>query len=188
MTDKELLEKIKANDDAWIRYFYDNWKGGFVSWLGKQLNIDNDNAGEIFQITMVTFYENMISGKVESFSSSLKTYFFAIGKNKAFDFLKAKKKRAGLSIDQYIIYNGLVDDNDSHEKHEASLQLIHELLNELGEPCYPLLQLFYFQKLSWGLIAEKLGYKNENSAKNMKYKCILKMKDIIKLKQIEIRF
>ena len=178
MSDKDILENIKNNDDRWIRFFYDDWKAGFLSWLGSKFGIDSNSAAEIFQSSMVTFYENIVSGKVVELKSSLKTYFFAIGKNKGFDFLKAKKKMSGLTMDQFTIYHGM-DSEDNYDELEASLQMVQNLLSEIGEPCYPLLKLFYFNKMNWESIAKALGYKNVNSAKNMKYKCVLKMRKIV---------
>ncbi len=53
---------------------------------------------------------------------------------------------------------------------------VRKAVYAMGEPCAPLLLLFYWDKLTWEDIALQLHYKDANSAKSQKYKCIQKLK------------
>lgn len=55
---------------------------------------------------------------------------------------------------------------------------IRQAVHNMGEPCAPLLLHFYWDQLSMDDIANKLSYKDSNSAKTQKYKCIQKLKSI----------
>lgn len=50
-------------------------------------------------------------------------------------------------------------------------------INQLKEPCYSILMMFYFKKMSFNAIARVMNYKTEKVVKNQKYRCIQQLKD-----------
>jgi RNA polymerase sigma factor (sigma-70 family) len=62
--------------------------------------------------------------------------------------------------------------------YEESLQLIETCLDRLGEPCKSLLELYYYHSMSMEEIAERMNYKNRFTSKNLKYKCINRLRRI----------
>ena len=50
---------------------------------------------------------------------------------------------------------------------------------KLGDPCHSIIKMRYFYKLSMDTIHEKLGYKNADTAKNAKYKCMERLRTIV---------
>ncbi len=67
-------------------------------------------------------------------------------------------------------------DNDLYEQ---SLQVIESCLNRLGEPCRSLLQLYYYHGLSMEEIAVKMQHKNRLTSKNLKYKCVNRLRKLV---------
>ena len=68
---------------------------------------------------------------------------------------------------------------ESDDLNEISLErkeLLNRILDDLGEPCKEILKLFYFNNLSADEIAEIMDYKNGNTVKNLKYKCLQRIK------------
>ena len=65
------------------------------------------------------------------------------------------------------------------------LQLVSKGLEKLGEPCKTLLELYYFHDMSMDQIAENLDYKNRATAKNLKYKCLNRLRNIFKKEMIK---
>ncbi len=53
---------------------------------------------------------------------------------------------------------------------------VRKMVNQMGQPCAPLLLKFYWDNLSWEKIAQELNYANANSAKTQKNKCMNKLK------------
>jgi DNA-directed RNA polymerase specialized sigma24 family protein len=62
---------------------------------------------------------------------------------------------------------------------ENNLNLISRCFDQLGDPCHTLLDLFYYQKKSMEEITVELNYKNTDSAKNQKYKCIERLRKLV---------
>ena len=109
-------------------------------------------------------------------SSSIKTYLFAIGKHKILEEKKASVKFIPKIDDQIpdIPEVGKWED----EMYEESLQLVESCLEKLGEPCRSLLELYYYHSMSMEEIADRMNYKNRFTSKNLKYKCINRLRRI----------
>lgn len=63
------------------------------------------------------------------------------------------------------------------EKEDEQLSITLTAFENLGQACKDLLTQFYFDKLSLRIIAESLKIE-EASAKNKKYRCIQKLKEL----------
>ena len=72
-----------------------------------------------------------------------------------------------------IFYN-----DDLNSENENRLDLVEKCLEELGDPCRALLISYYYEKKSMLEIAELLGYKNTDTTKNQKYKCLKRLKKL----------
>lgn len=107
--------------------------------------------------------------------AGIKTYLYSIGKNKLLaDTRKNSKISYQEEIDEDELFEALEEDNTEKE---VRINKIKKLISELGEPCSEILRLFYFNNLSNDEIAEVMKYKNGNTVKNLKYKCIQRIKN-----------
>lgn len=179
-----LIEKIKLGDRSDLGVVYKAYREEFIYWLTKNYQCDMDEAKDLYQYAILVFYKNTVDGKLDTLSSSIKTYLFAIGKNQV---LKKAKQNSRFS---YHIIDNVMDQTDDarHDKlvYEANLTYVHEAMQELSDPCKKLIQLTYFHKLSMDEITKQLGYKNSNTTKNLKYKCVQRLKKIISKKTVSI--
>lgn len=147
-----------------------------VALLQKNYNCSRDEALDIFQTSVIILYDNVISGKLTQLSVDIKSYLMGIAKNKALELIRAKSKNSGL--DPYsILANHIVTEQD-HSIEEIQLIYAAESLEKLGDPCKSLLQYFYYQKMNMEEIALRMGYKNTDTAKNQKYKCLKRLQVI----------
>ena len=66
--------------------------------------------------------------------------------------------------------------------------IIKEVVDNMGEPCEPLLMSFYWEKKSWAIIAEELEYSGADSAKTQKSKCMGRLKALVtnRMKEVEL--
>ena len=171
-----VIEQIKEGDKSQLESIYKAYKIEFVAWITRNYSCSEEEAKDVYQFAILTFYDNISNGKLIELRSSVKTYLFAIGKNKILE----QKKSAARYIDKDE--NEIVDvpemDNWDSDLRESSLNLVEHCLEKLGEPCKSMLQLYYYHGMSMDEIAEKMNYKNRSTTKNLKYKCINRLRKI----------
>ncbi len=177
----KLLQKLKNNDEGAYLKLYKIYKPSFISWIRERFNINEDEAVEIFQSTILSFFENIRRSKIDDLKSSLKTYIYAIGKNKAYESLRNQKRYQSLDLvidEEEDMEHIATIDFDSSTVNENRLETMKESLKELGSPCDQIITLFYFNRLSLEDIKSKFGYKSEGSIKSQKFKCMERLRKI----------
>lgn len=176
--DQNLIDKIKAGDTKELGIIYVKFREEFISWLIKTYKCKRDDAEEHYQFVILTIYENIIDGRLVKLTSSIKTYLFSIGKYRLLETSK-KSNRIAYKIDEeHFEYENSVEKD--FEQEEKLIKLAESLLVELGDPCKTLLRMFYYQKKSMEFITQKLGYKNSTTAKNSKYKCLQRLRQLFR--------
>ncbi len=176
--EEDIISKIKRGDRAILNVIYEQYRAPFLQWAKTNYSLDEDHAIEVFQMSVVILFENATSGKLDSLNSSLKTYLFAIGKNKARE--EHRKKIRYQELHDYDLKE-IEEDSLSDEK-ESQLKLIVKEMKTLGQPCETILSLYYYEKKTMEDIAEQLNYKNAATAKNQKYKCLQRLKKMVQAK------
>lgn len=179
MSNSSLLDRIKNGDSSWIELAYKDYRQSFVGWIRKLLKVDDETAADLFQSALLTLYENVQGGQLKELTSSVQTYLFAIGKNKGYEYLAKKNRQQKLSVYEFSLVYTEGSSYEQEMAYEHSTNQLMRVVERLGEPCMPLLRLFYYERKSWEQISGLLGYKTINSAKNMKYKCMQKIKEIM---------
>ncbi|MBK6498767.1 MAG: hypothetical protein IPG00_11645 [Saprospiraceae bacterium] len=71
-----------------------------------------------------------------------------------------------------------VIDEEYQEIAQEDLLKANAALFKLGEPCKSLLELSYYQQMKLDDITLLLGYKNNDTTKNLKYKCMKRLQKI----------
>lgn len=177
MKDHDLLEKLKQGDKAALSRLYQEFRTEFVQWLISRYNSDMEDARDIYQFAILTLYKKAVDGKLDQIQSSIKTYLFGIGKNQALVRLKKGKRY------KYDIVELIDDQPEQHqekEQHEQQLNLVHESLQSLGEPCRSIIEWSYFHKMDLETLRERMGHKNTDTTKNVRYKCMERIRKLVK--------
>ena len=174
-----IVEQIRESGKEALSMLYQEHRKEFILWAIHKYQCDEDEAKDIYQATIVSFYENVVNGRLTELSSSYKTYLFGIGKNKIREMYRAKGKQSKLD-----------DGHDLPEEADDAidprlLELAMRSLDKIGEPCKSLLQEVYYHKSPMSRIVERLGYKNEDAAKSQKYKCLVRLRTIFKDLQLK---
>lgn len=185
--DNDLLEKIRQNGAQELEPLYVEFRNEFIGWMNKKYSVSHEDAKDIYQQTILTFYENIKSQRLTELSSKTKSYVFAIGGNKAKEHLR-KTNRLVNNTNTLSYIEGLTEEEDKDkEASEKLVGVMQESLESLGEPCKSLLKNFYYQKHSLDRITETMGYKNRDTAKNQKYKCLQRLRKIFKTEAINVQ-
>lgn len=180
----DWLARIRSNPDKTLSTIYDELKPEALSWIAKEFSLSTIDAEETFHLGIVLFYDNVMTGKLTELTSSIKTYIFAIIKNKVVQHNRIQSKTQ-LIEDNTFFLNQIFDEYE--ETNVEDLQKARIAMHQLGDPCKSLLELFYYQQMNMDEISTILGYKNTDTTKNQKYKCMKRLQNIffeLKSKQL----
>ncbi len=170
------INEIKINPDRALKIIYDDHRKNAINWIISEFKLCEDDSDEIFQASIVILYDNVITSKLTNLDSSLKTYLFAIIRNKVIQFNRVKNKSQELNsfdlIDDFI-------DEEYEDIEREKLKKAEKALIEIGDPCKSLLELFYYKQKKIEELTLIFGYKNNETTKNLKYKCLKRLQKII---------
>ena len=132
---------------------------------------DDDDARDVFQESLIVLYRNTLNPDFQ-LTCAVSTYLISIVKYKWKDELKRKNRIVQFEID----LPDTTEDLRFAQKQERRLQTVEKVLARLGDKCRELLTLFYYQKKSMDEISAELGYRNTDTVKTQKYKCLERAK------------
>ncbi len=176
------LEDLRNGSDAVLKKVYEENREKFLNYA-KRYNLSEEENIDVYQDAYVIFYNNVMSGKIDSFTSSISTYLFSIGKYLIFDIMRKNKKKVSGNFDL-----SRVGDEDelvsTMEIEPSGLTAEQELLQKhfatLGEKCQKLLKLFYYRGYTIQEIVIEGEYNSENVVKAAKSRCMKTLKERIK--------
>lgn len=171
---KVVLESIRNGDKTQLEALYKAHKLEFINWVSAKYGCSSEDAKDAFQFAIITLFENLRANRITQLNSSIKTYLFAVGKHKILEQQKSAIRFTHKINEEITEFEDIYQwDNDLYEQ---ALHVIEICLEKLGDPCKSLLQLYYYHGLSMEDIAEKMQYKNRLTSKNLKYKCINRLR------------
>ena len=139
-----------------------------------------DNAKDVFQDAFFACWKKLNTGQSSPKNKAeIEAYLFATAKNKWIDQIRVSGRKKTISIDEKAHQLAADESTPITEAHEKEKQLTITLaaFENLGQACKDLLTWFYFHKMSLKAIAESLDME-EASAKNKKYRCIQRLKEL----------
>ena len=176
---------IKDGDSEALVAIYKAYREDFLKWSWNTYKLSREDAKDIFQDSVIAFYNNIIEERITELTCDSRTYLFTIAKFKAINFIKRSSRNINLSMPQLINdYNSTEDMADKKDNDEHIRETLKEHLNLLSDKERRILEMYYFEDKSMKEIAAQLGYKNENVAKKMKFESFKKLAQLIKGKMM----
>lgn len=174
LKEAELLANLKDNrkEDRALEYVYRKYHSS-VCRVVLKLGAVQQDAEDIFQESVIILYENVRAGKFQE-KSSLGTYLTSIAK---YRWLKKLRKAQRLEQEIKETTDSFWDAEDFWIAREEQEGLVTSLLQNMGETCLKVLTNFYYKCLSMKAIANLMGFKNEQVARNKKSKCLKALRD-----------
>lgn len=166
-SDKEIIEELKkGNSNNVLQFLYSTAQPKIKSWILNN-NGNDDEAQDIFQDSVLSFYRYVLDGKFEA-GKSVEGFLFSIGKNMWINRAKQKNRFVPQTNEiELVEESNYIDQTISDERAER----IQAILSKLGERCKELLTYSIFYKMPMQEISEKMGFSNANTAKTKNYKC-----------------
>lgn len=129
------------------------------------------DANDVFQEALIILNRNLEKSDFK-LTSSFYTYLYSVSRFVWKDTQKqfSKQELHDLESEQVAILDAVLE--------EQKYRTAEQAFRELGERCQQLLKWFYIKKMTFKFIAERMQFKSEKVAKNQKYKCLQKAKDI----------
>ncbi len=178
MTEPLIIEEIKNGNNTQLAEIYKAYRSEFVGWASSHYQCDKEEARDIYQASIITLYDNIINEKLQQLNGSVKTYLFAIGKNKIMELRRADKKfdltREAQDMD---VADEVDEEKLQKEKHLKVVQ--HCLLKLGGALSRTMLELYYYHDTGLDSLAEMLHYKNGDTVKNLKSRCLLRLRELV---------
>lgn len=180
-TDEQILiilnEGLVKKENEVIKYLYkSNYR--YIQKMVISRGGRKNDVPDIFQDTLIVFYENVKSGKFK-LNQPIKNYLYIIAQNKWINRQKKLKRITSLEHEEQLEAptSSIVE---APEYNWNEYNIIDRVMNKLKPDCKMVLQLSIYQKMSMHSIAEQMGFKNDQIARNKKRKCLNYLRDILR--------
>lgn len=167
------IEYFRKDDNSKITDLYNKYRKEFFLYTKKRFNLDDDIIYDIYQESFIALYDNIKEGRLTNLTGLLKTYLFRICLNKLSRYREKEK---------YIVKYEVPEIYEFEDSWTEIQEKVWEAVNELEDPCYTILSLYYWEDKSMTEIATITNYKNAQNVRNRKSLCFKILKE--KLRKI----
>lgn len=167
--------RFVEGEEAALGEIVEEYGNNLILFINKYIN----NLSISEDIMEDTFVSLIVHKHYFRGESSLKTYLFKIGRNKAINYLK-KNKRIAQMPDELEDETKLEDIVIKSETNKA----IYSALGKLKKEYATVLYLIYFEKMSYEQCA-KIMKKNKKQIKNLAYRAREKLREILETVEIK---
>lgn len=182
-SDAEIVGNIllggKAEDSS-LKFLYKQHFAAVIKLVTTNKGT-HEEAKDLFHDALTAFYEQVKSGKFKG-ESGIGTYLYAIARNMWLNKLKRNTYRTAYE-------KTLADEGEPLEPHAHDALVAHEKANTvlqvltlIGDECKKILLLAIYESLPMDEIAEQMGFKNAQNARNKKLKCSNRLKELLEEK------
>ena len=177
---EDLVNAIKANDERSMKKFYrDNY------YKIEKYVLNNhgteEEAKDVYQDAFIAVWRNIQLNKFKPHNGTALTgYLFSISKHKWLDYLRSghHKKMVPLQNEDYM---ELPQQEYMSEEENEYLHEVKKYFKKLGDNCQEILSRFYYHKQPLKIIAGSFDW-TEATTRNNKYRCLQRLRDMIKNK------
>ncbi len=183
-TDKKIIEDIRSDNvkqrDNALKYLYERHYQMALNIVRRKGGTEYE-AEDVYQESIIALYEAIRGNKFRG-ESKISTWLHSTIFNQWSLATRKSKKQKTNNIEDYSKEISTEDDSYKHDETEL-LKVIWEILENIGTTCKQVLLDYYYHKMTMKDIKEKMGFKNEQVAKNKKYRCKEKFDTYIKGKK-----
>ncbi len=169
----ELQGRLRAGDRSAFRWVYTQYRESFLNYARKW-NVSDDDILDIYQDANIALFKNFERNQLVLEKGSIKTYLFSIAKYKMYELLREKGKWMPTDTVPETAWN---EPDDSPTEWQIRLS---RKFGELGIRCQEILKLFYYRGLSNKEIVEISHWKDENTVKAQKSRCLKKLRELMR--------
>ncbi len=173
----KILEAGGEQENQVLKYLYTTHYGSIRQLVVRQGGSEQE-AEDIFQEALITFYEQVKNGRF-THTAKIKTYLFAVAKNNWMNKLKRKNRQTELKAGEWYSEKDTESSPSDVLHQQEVVDFAKSIIAQLGTDCQKMLDLSLYRKLAMKEIAVIMNYGNAQVARNKKHKCLEQLKKII---------
>ncbi len=166
-----------AEIDSILKGLYKKWPD--IKRYLKSIGCASNDAEDIFQESLLIFNRKLND---PDFELTVDPFHYVKNTCKFLWYNLSRKENKNPKVQ--VTENLQEFETEWFEK-ELKLQQIEKAISQIGKQCQQILKMFYGLGHSMVEIAKTLGLRNDKVAKVQKYRCITKVKDIVRLQNVE---
>jgi RNA polymerase sigma factor (sigma-70 family) len=173
----EQLEAIKANDERTLKALYQENFPKIQAYVLAN-NGTADQAKDVYQEAFIAVWRNIQLNKFQPDSeTAVQGYLYQVAKNKWLDYLRSGHYTKTVRVEDERLKQ--MQHEDITEAETEYIEMVKSSFLKIGDNCKELLTRFYYAGESMKQIALAFGW-TEASARNNKYRCVEKLRALIK--------
>lgn len=148
-----------------------------------------EEAKDIFHDALIVYYEKATLGTMV-YCRNDEAYVFGVARHLWIKRYAQNQRHA--SLDQLMAGYEVTDigldwqsDGAEEEMTATTGKQIMQVLRAAGQKCMELLTAFYYEKLDMQTLADRFGFSGTRSATVQKFKCLQKVKKVVKEKSLQ---
>jgi RNA polymerase sigma factor (sigma-70 family) len=192
LSDQEVIEKIKDNNDA-LGIVFTRCKTNSLGFMRKMTGgkINDYELVDVFQDAILKLYEKIVKGDFV-LTCKIQTYMNSVCRNQLLNKIKKSKltttfeenigidNEDGIPMSYDVSITDTLDEiEDEKEAQFTALEGALEIMKKAGGRCYELIRLFWYHKKSMNELTQIFGYSDADNTKNQKARCQKRLKDIV---------
>ena len=172
----EILSKGTEEEDQVLRFIYKN-NYRIIKRMILEHGGQRSDVEDVFQEAIIVLYEKIKSNQFK-LTGTIKAFLYVVAQN---IWRTQKKKKSKFTSNEP--FEQLLDVPESGENitetNTEITTIVDRIMNELKPDCRMILQLSIYRKLDMKVIAGRMGFKNEQIARNKKNKCLNYLRKIL---------
>ncbi|SFU20188.1 RNA polymerase sigma factor, sigma-70 family [Algoriphagus locisalis] len=177
--EERFVQDIRKGDKEKLEKIYSDNRDHFLT-FARKYQLHDEQIKDIYQESIIVFYENILDGKLVTLQSSIKTYLFAIGKYKLIQYLRKEEKYDVFPFEEKDLLDHIsIQEMPSEEELDGKTAVLRTGLRQLGPKCQEVLRMFYYEGKKLEEIQMQLGYESKDTVKSQKSRCIRQLKKLV---------
>ncbi len=185
-TSEEIISGLLEKDAKVFKFLYQKFGHLIMGYVRKNSGSEEE-AREMVQVVILDLWIAVKEGRYQE-QGKLERYIYQLTANSWREELRRKRNQPKSSLDDGVLQ---IADESSSDLASAIvkdkyLQAIHSGIEQMGEPCRTIIQLYHLKKVSLQEVAEKMQYDYDNLRKRI-FDCRKKLKKIVeKIVQLDV--
>lgn len=182
-SDEELISKVRSGGRAFedISIYMFNEFMGFLPKIKEKLHLTQQQSQDAYADALVKLIRHLKDGRFRG-DSKVSSYFYTIFYNTAVDVSRKNASNKNMQTQELMEHDAKERDllNLITKKDQAAEVI--KVMEAMGDVCQRILMDWGYYGYSMSEIATRSDLSNAESARSMKYKCLKKLRALLKSK------